>query len=170
MNRWTRTRSPSTQKIRLATFSVARLALLALTLGCFTSQIGAQTGVREFPAAAVRGVLVVTQPPNIQMDRNPDRLSPGARIRGPNNLLVMSGAIVGQEIIVNYVRDGLGLVHEVWILTPAEVSARRPNMRESYLSGTDVNKPPTDDGRTPYDQLPRFGAQPPAAPAPTPNQ
>jgi hypothetical protein len=39
--------------------------------------------------------------------------------------LVLSGAIVGQELIVNYTVEPHGLVHDVWILTAAEAALKR---------------------------------------------
>ena len=52
----------------------------------------------------------------------PDRLSPGSRIRDLNNMLVLSGGLVGKTLPVVFRRDAAGLVHEVWILTPEEYS------------------------------------------------
>jgi hypothetical protein len=52
-----------------------------------------------------------------------DRLSPGARIRAENNMLVVSGALSGQTLLVAYVREPNGLLHEVWILNAAERAA-----------------------------------------------
>ena len=84
----------------------------------------AQTA-RNFPATALRGELVVTEPPNILLNRQPARLAPGARIRGADNLLQMSGAVIGQTMSVHYTLDPLGLVLDVWVLTPNEL-ARNP--------------------------------------------
>ena len=84
----------------------------------------AQTS-RPFPATALRGALVVTQPPEVLINGVPDRLSPGSRIRGANNMLQMSAALVGQKLLVHYTREPSGLVHDVWILTPDE-AARKP--------------------------------------------
>ena len=81
---------------------------------------------RPFPAKAQRGVMVVVQPPELLINDRPERLSPGARIRGPNNMMVMSGALVGQKLLVHYVREPLGLIHEVWILTEAEAALELP--------------------------------------------
>lgn len=89
------------------------------------SQASAQGIVREAPKDVVRGRLVVTAPPQVTIDGMPDRLSPGARIRGLNNLLVMSASIVGQDLPVVYRRDAAGLVHEVWVLTPEEYARLR---------------------------------------------
>ena len=91
------------------------------------TQVGAQVNVRPFPPNAERGAMVVTYPPIIQLNGKPDRLSPGARIRGMNNLLQMSGSLIGQNLLVNFVRNPLGEVHEVWILTEAEAALKLPS-------------------------------------------
>ena len=98
----------------------------ALLAGLVFSALGSSAQVvnRPFPANAVRGVLTVTQPPDVLMDGKADRLSPGARIRSTNNLTVVSGALVGQGLRVNYTREPNGYIHEVWVLTDAE--ARQP--------------------------------------------
>ncbi len=84
----------------------------------------APPAARPFPAKALRAALVVTDTPNVLVDGHPERLSPGARIYGANNMLVLSASITGQNLLVNLVRDHQGLVHQVWILTEAE--ARQP--------------------------------------------
>jgi hypothetical protein len=61
----------------------------------------------------------------VQLNGQPARLAPASRIRGTNNLLVMSGALMGKTAIVNYTLDPLGLVLDVWILTDAE-RAKQP--------------------------------------------
>ena len=82
--------------------------------------------LRQFPPKAQRGTLEVTQTPSILIDGAPARLSPGARIKGVNSLLVLSASLTGQKLVVNYVRDSLDLVHEVWILTPQEILEKPP--------------------------------------------
>ena len=82
--------------------------------------------IRPFPANAQRGTLQVTNPPELLLDGKAARLSPGARIRGTNNMLVMSGAIVGETVVVNYVREPVGLIHDVWILNAAEAKLPAP--------------------------------------------
>jgi len=77
-------------------------------------------------AKAGRGVLRVVAPPDVLMDGQPARLAPGARIRDRNNLMVVSGALIGQDLVVRYTRDPLGLVHEVWVLTATEAAAGAP--------------------------------------------
>lgn len=81
--------------------------------------------LRSFPAHALRGTLQVTQPPEVLLNGQASRLSPGARIRGANNLLLVSGALVGQPLLVHYTTDALGQVHLVWVLS-ADEAARKP--------------------------------------------
>ena len=105
-------------------------ALLALAASlAFASPLPAAAQVAEpqrippITASAKPGVLRVTTPPDVLVDGRPARLAPGARIRDRNNLLVVSGALIGQDLPVRYTRDPFGLVHEVWVLTAAEVVA-----------------------------------------------
>ena len=107
---------------------VAPAALLA---GLVVASMGstAQVVSRPFPPTAMRGILTVTQPPEVLMDGKPDRLSPGSRIRGTNNMLVMSGALMGQAMRVNYTREPNGSIHDVWVLTAAEASLPPPGKR-----------------------------------------
>ena len=85
----------------------------------------AQNAPRPFPATALRGELAVTQPPEILLNQKPARLAPGARIRGADNLLLLSGSLTGQRLAVHYTLDSLGQLLDVWVLTAAEL-ARRP--------------------------------------------
>ena len=57
---------------------------------------------REAPKDVVLGRMVVTAPPQVTIDAQPDRLSPGSRIRDLNNMLVFSGRIVGKDLPVVY--------------------------------------------------------------------
>ena len=102
-------------------------AASAIAVAVFCAPASAQGFQREFPTAAKRAVLEVTAPPEVLLNGAPARLSPGARIHGVTNTLVMSGQMVGQRLVVNYVRDTLGLVHQVWILSPDEAQKKRPD-------------------------------------------
>lgn len=83
--------------------------------------------VRKFPANALRGDIVITQPPALVLNQKfAARLAPGARIRGADGMQVLSGALVGQRLAVHYTLDPTsGALLDVWILTPAEF-ARKP--------------------------------------------
>jgi hypothetical protein len=80
---------------------------------------------RLFERNALRGELVIVAPPEVRLNGEPARLSPGSRIRNPQNMLQLSGGLLGQKLLVHYTLDGFGLVHEVWILSEAE-AARQP--------------------------------------------
>lgn len=101
MNRWTR---------------AALAAALALSL----SHAFAQGIVREAPADVRPARMAVDTPPDITLDGQPARLSPGARIRNVQNLVVLSGSLAGLNVPVVYRRDAGGLVREAWILTEDE--------------------------------------------------
>ena len=80
---------------------------------------------RLFPATALRGELQIANPPEAVLNGRPARLAPGARIRGDNNMLLLSGALAGQPLWVHYTLDTTGSVLDVWVLTATE-RARQP--------------------------------------------
>lgn len=80
---------------------------------------------RNFPAHALRGELAVVAPPEVQLNGQPARLSPGARIRNADNLITMSASLVGSKLPVHYTLDSSGELRDVWILQPGEL-ARQP--------------------------------------------
>jgi hypothetical protein len=41
-------------------------------------------------------------------------------------MMALSATLVNQELTVNYTLETSGLVHDVWILTPAEAALKRP--------------------------------------------
>ena len=102
------------------------LITAALLLSFAGSAMAQDATPRAFPESALRGTLVVLQPPEITMDGRPARLSPGSRIRGAHSMMVLSATLVNQELTVNYTLEPTGLVHDVWILTPAEAKLKRP--------------------------------------------
>ena len=103
-----------------------RPALVALLAFAVTVAAPALAQVqRVFPQNALRGALVVGDPPEVRLNGNPARLAPGARIRSATNMIEMSGALTGARLLVHYTLDTSGLVKDVWILTPEEAS-RKP--------------------------------------------
>ncbi|MDB5751590.1 MAG: hypothetical protein JWP65_2011 [Ramlibacter sp.] len=81
----------------------------------------AQGIVREAPKDVKPAMMAVSAtPPIIAVNGEPARLSPGARIRDTNNMLVLSGALAGKTVYTVYRRDPVGNVHEVWLLTQQE--------------------------------------------------
>ncbi len=145
MNRW------------ILTIFIPLAALFISTASAQTEDLKPNT--RQFPKDAKRGELMVLTAPEIALDSKPDRLSPAVRIRDINNNLVLSGTLANQKLVVNYVRDNTGLVHNVWVLNAEEIKQKMPGQPEGILSNirsmfeTPVVK---DDGNTPFNQLPKY--------------
>ncbi len=103
-----------------------RPALAALLAFAVTVAAPAVAQVqRVFPQNALRGALVIGDPPEATLNGNPARLAPGVRIRSAVNMIEMSAALTGARLLVHYTLDTSGLVKDVWILTPEEAS-RKP--------------------------------------------
>ena len=148
-----------TKSLMAALIFLGTLAGLA-PLGAHAQTEELASTIRQFPKTAVRGELVVYMAPEITMDGKADRLSPAVRIRDSNNNLVLSANLISQKLLVNYVRDNTGLVHQVWILNRDEArqkisgpagSGILTNIRSMFDTPA-----PTDDGKTPYHQLPSY--------------
>jgi hypothetical protein len=105
---------------RCARAAASSAVAIACLLGA--GAVLAQTLQRPFPANAWRGELVVGQPPAATLNGQAVRLAPGARIRNLDNLLVLSGTLIGQRLLVHYTLDGEGLVQDAWILSPSEAA------------------------------------------------
>jgi hypothetical protein len=100
-----------------------RCALAAVAAVCIVAPAAAQQ--RAFPQNALRGALVLTTPTQGVLNGQPVGLAPGLRIRGQDNMLAMSGPLLGSKLLVHYTTDLQGFVKDVWILTPEE-AAKRP--------------------------------------------
>jgi hypothetical protein len=75
---------------------------------------------RLFPAQALRGELVGTAPPDVQLNGRAARLAPGARIRNEENRFEVIGTLSGRRLIVHYTTDPGGQLLDIWILTGSE--------------------------------------------------
>ena len=105
---------------RFPTLALATFATLAVA--CVSANAQVQ---RNFPATALRGELTIRIPPEVVLNGKAARLAPGARIRGQDNMMVLSGALAGAPLLVHYTLDTSGQVHDVWILR-SEEAAKRP--------------------------------------------
>ena len=83
-------------------------------------QLGAQLRTMPREGLLPGTIAVSSTPPAITLDGKPDRFSPGVRIRDTSNMMQLSQNFAGRTIHAVYKRDGAGLVHEVWMLTPEE--------------------------------------------------
>ncbi len=93
-------------------------ALMAIAL----ASPGTAQVQRQFPQTALRGVVVFGQPPQVTLNGEPRQLAPGARIRGTNNMIVLSGSLAGSSGAVHYTIDALGQLRDLWILRPEELA------------------------------------------------
>ncbi|MEP7057068.1 MAG: hypothetical protein ABI809_04775 [Caldimonas sp.] len=114
----------------------ALAAFIAIAVTGWTGPVSAQVQ-RVFPQNALRGALVIVEPPEITLNGKPARLAPGVRIRNQANLLAMSATLVGAKLLVHYTVDPMDLVNNVWILTPEEAAKRpwptTPKQAEEWL-------------------------------------
>lgn len=102
--------------------AVPRRALVAVLVAALAGASRAQSvPTRAFPGNALRGRMKFGLPPEVLLNDAPRRLAPGARIRGVDNRIVLSGTLAGQRLWVHYTQDGGGLVQDVWLLTEAEL-------------------------------------------------
>ena len=59
----------------------------------------------ELAILPLRGVVVFGDYPNATLNGQAARLSPGSRVRGADNMAVMSPAIAGAKLLVHYTVD-----------------------------------------------------------------
>ena len=101
-----------------------RCLIAALAVASLVAPAAAQVQ-RQFPQSALRGEMAFVNPPEVKLNGNAVVLAPGSRIRGQNNMIEMSGALVGMKLWVHYTVDTQGSVMDVWILRPEEL-AKKP--------------------------------------------
>lgn len=77
---------------------------------------------RPFPPEAKRGTMSPALHPAIVIDGKMRKLSAGARIWNPDNLVEMPSSLRGSDLPVNYTENGQGDIDRVWILNRDEAS------------------------------------------------
>lgn len=113
-----------------ATLFPAAVGTVGARLACFLLALCASAAwsqaPRNFPATALRGEVHFAAPPAVELNGEPARLAPGARIHGEDRMLRLPAALAGQTLTVHYTREATtGLLREVWVLSRAE-RAREP--------------------------------------------
>ncbi|MDM0115078.1 hypothetical protein QTI66_23215 [Variovorax sp. J22R133] len=123
------------------------------------TQNEAAVGGRNFPVGTLRGQITFVNAQQVLLDGQPARLSPGSRVQSAQRMLVMPAALVGQTYVVNYMKDTMGLVSSVWLLSTDEARTERQSAERPFFNFWPfvANTGPRDDGNTPFDQLPRYG-------------
>lgn len=99
-----------------------RRKLLALLICALVLPLTAMAQMRQIPDDAKRGNIVQVQDIMVKIDGQPMRLSAGAQIRSPDNLIIMPTSLP-PGALVKYTLDGTGQIHRVWVLTPDEAAA-----------------------------------------------
>jgi hypothetical protein len=101
-----------------------RCALVAVFAAGVHATAAAQM-LRAFPPDALRGAMVFGDYPAILLNGRATQLAPGARVRGADNMNLMTPGIVGAKLLVHYTLDlGTDRVKDVWILTPDEAAVK----------------------------------------------
>ena len=107
---------------RCAQLSLA-LAVAGTLAGLAPTPASAQDGQslrRNFPPTALRGGIVFGTPPAILLNGVRGQTAPTVRIHGLDNLIMMSGQLVGARAVVDYTTDMQGAIKEIWILSAFE--------------------------------------------------
>jgi hypothetical protein len=77
---------------------------------------------RTFPANAQRGTVSGSIYPQVLINDQVQRLSPGAKIFSRQNLIIMPSTLLNKVYAVNYTVDKQGYIDRVWILTDEEIA------------------------------------------------
>lgn len=75
---------------------------------------------RLLPPTSLRGEFKLVHPQQALVNGKVETVAPGLRIRNASNMLVTTGLVLGQKFTVNYLRDGMGLIQQIWILRDDE--------------------------------------------------
>jgi hypothetical protein len=105
-----------TQEFDMWTRRLLICLLLTLTM------LSALAVSRSFPLNVKRGTISGSIYPQILIDGQIQRLSPGAKIKSKQNMIVMPSSLMSNVFTVNYTIDNLGYVDKVWILTEEELA------------------------------------------------
>lgn len=119
MHRWT------------SSFSVARRLLLAGVLAAGAGLAAAQGVVpnepRIFPVETQFAELTITDFPEVAINGQTIRTTPGFRLFTPDRTLVMAHNLQGQKFPVAFVIEpSTQWLHTAWILSPSEIEQYQP--------------------------------------------
>ncbi len=85
---------------------------------------------RNFPENTRRGVLNMSQYPDVLIDGKAKNTAPGLRIYDDQNLFISPTQITGNYVIINYLEDNFGDVSKIWVLTEIERKRVLPVAKE----------------------------------------
>ena len=124
----TRPCAAPTLSAALSSLLLATSTLVALVALPARAQLQPHEGsqVRNFPAAALRGTLVVTGLYDAQLNGKAIRMAPGVRLFSTSNALVPIHTAIGTALTVKYVNEAsTGMLISAWILSPSEAAQKR---------------------------------------------
>lgn len=114
----------------LALRRVMMLFMLAVLTTASLSALAQIPAERNFPENTKRGVLNMSQYPNVLINGKAVNTAPGLRIFDDENLFISPTQITGNYIIINYLEDNFGDVAKIWVLTDAERKRTLPPAQE----------------------------------------
>ena len=100
-----------------------RRNLLALLICALVMPAAAMAQLRQIPDFAMRGSMTHVRDTIVAVDGKQMRLSAGAQIRSPENLIIVPVSLP-PGALVKCTLDGAGQIHGAWALTPTEAAAR----------------------------------------------
>lgn len=114
----------------LALRRVMMLFMLAVLMTASLPALAQIPTERNFPENTRRGVLNMSQYPNVLINGKAVNTAPGLRIYDDENLFVSPTQITGNYIIINYLEDNFGDVSKIWVLTDTERKKTLPPVQE----------------------------------------
>lgn len=106
----------------LATTALACTLAGAFAVPAAHAQQLSAPGMRNFPDTAQRGELVISAMPEVTLNGQKIRTTPGFRLFDAKNHLIFAHTVAGQRFTVNYVIEpNTQWLHQAWILTPEEI-------------------------------------------------
>jgi hypothetical protein len=111
-------------------FKKSLFRLLAVIFALFALNLAhAETANRIFPKGIKVGILNGSQVPDIVIDDKARNITPSTRIYGQDNLLVKTGSLPAEKLIVAYRDNEYGDVDRIWILTAEEIVEIKPLLK-----------------------------------------
>ena len=105
------------------------IVLLSSVICLLQSSAMAQvTKPRDFPVGTKRGVLNMSNFPDVLIDGKVRRTVPATRYYNTENASELPNYLDGKYIIVNYLENHLGEIEKVWILTEEERRKELPKV------------------------------------------
>ncbi|MFZ6846874.1 hypothetical protein [Undibacterium sp. RuRC25W] len=104
-----------------------RLSMLVMLCLVATSVFAQVVADRQFPPQAKRGVLNMSNYPNvITMDGVQRHLAVSSRIYSVTNLIVVPSSVTSNSLVVNYTVNVFNDIDKVWILIQSEMAKKLP--------------------------------------------